>query len=41
MSKAAFSAKAFGVYVFALGLVLLISPNTLLSVFRIPETTEG
>ncbi len=40
MSKAAFTVKVFGVYLFVLGLILLVSPNTLLSIFGIPETTE-
>lgn len=40
MSKAAFTIKVFGVYVFILGLILLILPNKLLSIFGIPETTE-
>ena len=40
MSKSAFTVKVFGVYVFTLGLVLLVLPNTLLALFGIPETTE-
>ena len=40
MSKTAFTIKVFGVYIFALGLALLIAPNILLSIFGIPETKE-
>ena len=40
MSKAAFSVFVFSIYLFALGLVLVVMPNVLLSLFRIPETTD-
>ena len=40
MSKAAFSVKVFGAYLFVLGWVLLIFPNLLLAVFGIAPTGE-
>ena len=40
MSRAAFSVWVFSLYLFALGAVLLAVPNVLLSLFRIPPTTE-
>lgn len=40
MSKAALSAKVFSVYVLFVGAVLVLAPNFLLSIFRIPPTTE-
>src|SRR5689334_1643592 len=40
MSKAAFSAKVFAVYLFIVGTVLVVVPNVLLSVFGIPPTTD-
>lgn len=40
MSKSAFSAKAFAVYLFTLGPVLIVAPNFLLSIFRLPATTD-
>lgn len=40
MSKSAFSAKVFAVYLFVLGPVLVFAPNFLLTVFGIPATTE-
>jgi len=40
MSKAAFSVFVFSFYLFALGLILVVIPNVLLSLFRVPETTE-
>lgn len=40
MSKAAFSIKAFGVYLLALGVCLVFVPNLLLSVFGMPRTDE-
>ena len=40
MSKSAFSAKVFAVYLFVVGAMLIVVPNFLLSIFRIPETSE-
>ena len=40
MSKAAFTVKAFSVYLFVLGVVLVVVPNLLLSVFGFPPTDE-
>lgn len=40
MSKAAVSVFVFSIYLYALGLILVAFPNTLLALFRIPETTE-
>ena len=40
MSKAATSVFVFSLYMFVLGLVLLVVPNLLLRLFGIPETTE-
>jgi len=40
VSKAAISVFVFSIYLFVLGLVLVAFPNALLSLFRIPETTE-
>ncbi len=40
MSKSAFSAKVFAVYLFVLGPVLVFAPNFLLALFGIPATTE-
>lgn len=40
MSRAAFSIKLFAAYLFLLGAVFVITPNLLLSLFRIP-TAEG
>ncbi len=40
MSRAARSVRWFGAYVAILGVVLLIAPNSLLSVFRIAATRE-
>lgn len=40
MSKAAISAKVFAVYLFFLGTVFVITPNSLLAVFQIPKTTD-
>ncbi len=40
MSKAAFSVYVFSFYLFALGLILVVVPNVLLSLFRFPETNE-
>lgn len=40
MSKSAFSAKVFAIYLFILGVLLVFVPNLLLSLFRVPETSE-
>ena len=40
MSKAAFTIKAFGVYLILLGIIIVFVPNLLLTVFGIPKTTE-
>ena len=40
MSKAARSMLVFGAYLIANGLVLVITPNTLLGLLRLPPTTE-
>ena len=40
MSKSAFSAKVFAIYLFIVGAVLVVAPNILLSIFRIPQTSE-
>ncbi len=40
MSRAALSVFVFSIYLFILGAVLVIVPNVLLSLFRIPETNE-
>ena len=40
MSRAATSVMVFAVYLFVLGLVFLLVPNTLLGLFRIPETHD-
>jgi len=40
MSKSAFSLRVFSIYMFILGLTLLIAPNLLLSLFGIAETHE-
>jgi hypothetical protein len=40
VSKAALSVKVFSVYLLLLGLVLVLSPNTLLRVFRMAATGE-
>ena len=40
MSRAAVSVFAFGIYLVALGLALLVVPNVLLSLFAYPSTTE-
>ena len=40
MSKAAFSVKASCVYIIALGLALALVPNLVLSVLRMPPTSE-
>ena len=40
MSKAAFTVKAFGVYLVLLGVALVLVPNLLLGLFGIPSTSE-
>ncbi len=40
MSKAAFSVRAFGVYLLVLGVTLVTVPNLLLGVFGMPRTEE-
>ena len=40
MSKSAFSAKVFAIYLFIVGAMLVVAPNLLLSIFRIPPTSE-
>ena len=40
MSRSAFSAKVFAVYLFIIGPVLVFAPNFLLSLLGIPTTTE-
>lgn len=41
MSKSAVSVLVFSIYLFALGAVLIVIPNALLSVFGLPETSEA
>ena len=40
MSKSAISLFVFSIYLYLMGLVLVVAPNTLLRVFRVPETDE-
>ena len=40
MSKSAFTLKAFGYYMLALGVGLILAPNTVLAVFQMPTTNE-
>ncbi|MBE0636190.1 hypothetical protein IH601_09350 [Candidatus Bipolaricaulota bacterium] len=40
MSKAARSLLIFAIYLIALGLFLLIAPNTLITLFGLPETQD-
>jgi len=40
MSKSAQSLFVFSIYLFILGLILLVIPNVLLSLFSLPETNE-
>jgi hypothetical protein len=40
MSRSAFSAKVFAIYLFVVGAVLVVAPNLLLSIFRIAPTSE-
>lgn len=38
MSNAAFSLRVFSIYMFTLGVILVVNPNLLLSIFGITET---
>jgi hypothetical protein len=40
MSKSAFSAKVFAIYLFFVGVVLIVIPNFLLSILQMPPTSE-
>lgn len=40
MSKSAFSAKVFSIYLTIVGTMLIILPNLLLSIFLMPATSE-
>ena len=40
MSKSARSLFVFSVYLFVLGIILIVVPNLLLSLFKFPETKE-
>ena len=40
MSRAAVSVLVFGIYMVILGLIMLVFPNQLLSLFAYPTTTE-
>ena len=40
MSKSAWSLFVFSVYLFVLGIILIVIPNVLLSLFKFPETNE-
>ncbi|WLI88357.1 hypothetical protein Q4S45_16705 [Massilia sp. R2A-15] len=40
MSSSAFSAKVFASYLFVVGAMLVVAPNFLLSMFRMPVTSE-
>lgn len=40
MSKAAFTIRAFGIYLIFLGIALVAVPNLLLGMFFMPETNE-
>lgn len=40
MSKSVLSARAFAIYLFIVGPMLVIAPNVLLAIFRLPGTTE-
>lgn len=40
MSKAAFTVRAFGIYLIVLGVALVVVPNLLLGLFLMPETNE-
>lgn len=40
MGKSALSVFAFSIYMFILGLILVVIPNVLLRLFSVPETNE-
>ncbi len=40
MSKAAFTIRAFGIFLIVLGVALVFVPNLMLGLFFMPETTE-
>jgi len=40
MTRAALSVFVFSVYLYVLGFVLVVAPNALLGLFRIPDTDE-
>lgn len=40
MSQSALSAKVFAIYLFIISSVVVLAPNLLLAIFRIPPTTE-
>jgi hypothetical protein len=40
MTRAAFSLRAFSIYMFCLGAVLVVAPNVLLTLFGVAETRE-
>ena len=40
MSKSAYSAKVFALYLFVIGPMLVVAPNFLLSILQIPPTSE-
>ncbi|HYE70345.1 MAG TPA: hypothetical protein VD932_02355 [Aquabacterium sp.] len=40
MSRSAFSAQVFAVYVMATGAMFVVAPNMVLSLFGVPPTTE-
>ncbi len=40
MSKSALSLFVFGIYVLLLGIILMVIPNVLLTIFGLPATTE-
>lgn len=40
MTRAAFSVFVFSIYLYVLGFVLVVAPNALLGLFRIPETND-
>ncbi len=40
MSKSAKSVLVFSIYMFSLGLILVLFPNLLLNIFSVPETNE-
>ena len=40
MSKSAFSAQVFALYLFVVGAMLVVAPNVLLALFGLPPTTD-